>query len=72
MGTVFSATVVRVAVPGRTPPYALAYVDLDDGPRILSHALDTSHAFAPHERVELVGRTEQGDPVVASTKRTAR
>ena len=37
-GTVWSATVVRVPVPGRTPPYALAYVDLDGGPRILAHA----------------------------------
>jgi uncharacterized protein len=36
-GTVWSATVVRVAVPGRNPPYGLAYVDLDDGPRILAH-----------------------------------
>jgi uncharacterized OB-fold protein len=36
-GTVWSATVVRIAVPGRTPPYGLAYVDLDDGPRVLAH-----------------------------------
>jgi uncharacterized OB-fold protein len=32
--------VVRIPVPGRTPPYALAYVDLDDGPRVLAHADD--------------------------------
>jgi uncharacterized OB-fold protein len=37
-GTVWSATCVRVPVPGREPPYGLAYVDLDDGPRILAHA----------------------------------
>lgn len=36
-GTVWSATVVRIPVPGREPPYALAYVDLDDGPRVLAH-----------------------------------
>jgi uncharacterized OB-fold protein len=39
-GTVWSATVVRIPVPGRTPPYALAYVDLDEGPRVLAHADD--------------------------------
>ena len=39
-GTVWSATVVRIPVPGRMPPYALAYVDLDDGPRVLAHADD--------------------------------
>jgi len=37
LGTVWSATVVRIPVPGRTPPYGLAYVDLDDGPRVLAH-----------------------------------
>ena len=36
-GTVWSSTVVRIPVPGRTPPYALVYVDLDDGPRVLAH-----------------------------------
>lgn len=36
-GTVWSSTVVRIPVPGRTPPYSLAYVDLDDGPRVLAH-----------------------------------
>lgn len=38
-GTVWSSTVVRIPVPGRTPPYSLAYVDLDDGPRVLAHVL---------------------------------
>jgi uncharacterized protein len=37
LGTVWSATVVRIPVPGRTPPYGLAYVDLDEGPRVLAH-----------------------------------
>ena len=36
-GTVWSSTCVRVPVPGRSPPYGLAYVDLDDGPRVLVH-----------------------------------
>lgn len=33
----WSATVVRIPVPGREPPYALAYLDLDDGPGVLTH-----------------------------------
>lgn len=37
-GTVWSATVVRIPVADRAPPYALAYVDLDDGPRVLAHS----------------------------------
>ncbi|MGH9245449.1 MAG: Zn-ribbon domain-containing OB-fold protein [Acidimicrobiales bacterium] len=64
-GTVFSATVLRVPVPGRTPPYGLAYVDLDDGPRILAHVRgphDT--ALAPNDRVKLSGTSDEGDPDV--------
>src|SRR5688572_4991891 len=57
-GTVFSATVLRVPVPGRTPPYGLAYVDLDDGPRILAHVRGSNEeALAPNDRVELTGTT---------------
>jgi uncharacterized protein len=37
-GTVWSSTVIRVPIPGRTPPYGVAYVDLDDGPRVTVHA----------------------------------
>lgn len=62
---VFAATVLRVPVPGRTPPYGLAYVDLDDGPRILAHVDQTARALRPHERVSLMGVTAEGDPLVA-------
>ncbi|MEU6075747.1 OB-fold domain-containing protein [Micromonospora sp. NPDC047074] len=34
-GTVWAATVVHIDVGARQPPYGLAYVDLDDGPRVL-------------------------------------
>jgi uncharacterized OB-fold protein len=64
-GTVFSATVLRVPVPGRTPPYGLAYVDVDDGPRLLAHVRGHDDAaLAPNDRVVLVGTTDQGDPLV--------
>lgn len=64
-GTVWSSTVVRIPVPGRTPPYGLAYVDLDDGPRVLAHVL--GDAAAAHEpvpigsRVRLAGVSADGD-----------
>lgn len=35
-GAVWSATVVRIDVPGHPAPRVLAYVDLNDGPRILA------------------------------------
>jgi len=62
--TVFAATVLRVPVPGRAPPYALAYVDLDDGPRVLAHVDRTDSALVPGTSVWLAGTTEQGDPLV--------
>ena len=66
-GTVWSSTVVRIQVPGRTPPYALAYVDLDDGPRLLAHVRQPAgdvDRVAPGTPVELVGTTDAGDPLV--------
>lgn len=60
-GTVWAATVVHVAVPGRTPPYGLAYVDLDDGPRVLAHAPERT---AVGIRVRLAPKTAAGDLAV--------
>ena len=59
-GTVWSATVVRIPVPGREPPYALAYVDLDDGPRVLSH-LDCADALDVGTRVRLTAPAADPD-----------
>ncbi len=63
-GTVFSSTVLRVPVPGRTPPFTLAYVDMDDGPRILAHVDGPDEVLVPGSQATLSGWTEQGDPVV--------
>ena len=61
-GTVWSSTVVRIPVPGRTSPYPLAYVDLDDGPRILAHVVDSGDTAAPvGGRVRLVAPSADGD-----------
>jgi uncharacterized protein len=36
-GAVWSSTVIAIPVGQWKPPFALAYVDLDDGPRVLVH-----------------------------------
>lgn len=68
-GTVYAATVVRIPVGDRTAPYALAYVDLDDGPRVLAAtppaAGDETSGVPVGSRVRLVGVSEAGDPVAA-------
>lgn len=67
-GTVFASTVVRIPVGTRVPPYGLAYVDLDDGPRVLAATAvgpDGATVAVPvGARVRLVGVGEAGDPVV--------
>lgn len=64
-GTVWSSTVVRIPVPGRAPPYALVYVDLDDGPRILAHVgagpRQAESAVPIGTRVRLGPPTADGD-----------
>lgn len=60
-GTVWSATVVRIPVGERRPPFALAYLDLDDGPRLLVH-LDRPSAPAIGARARVTG-TDHGDLV---------
>ena len=64
LGTVWSSTVVRVPVPGRTPPYGMAYVDLDDGPRVLVHVAGAPERLAVGARVKLVAQGPEGDVVV--------
>jgi uncharacterized protein len=36
-GTAWTSTVVQIPVGTRRPPFGLAYLDLDDGPRVLVH-----------------------------------
>lgn len=62
-GTVWSSTVIRIPVPGRTPPYALVYVDLDDGPRVLAHT-GSGDAVRIGSRVRLRGADDAGDLLV--------
>lgn len=62
-GTVYSATVVRIAVGDREPGYALAYVDLDDGPRVLAHVSGPAMPARVEARVRLIA-SRTGDPTV--------
>jgi uncharacterized OB-fold protein len=67
-GTVWSSTVVRVAVPGRTPPYAMAYVDLDDGPRVLAHVAGPPQRLSVGARVTLTSPGPHGDVMVEEVR----
>lgn len=66
VGTVWSATTIRLPVGRWSPPYGLAYVDVDDGPRVLVHVgVDP----IPHagDRVEFVD--DEGDLVAVGEVR---
>lgn len=64
-GRVWSSTIVRVPVPGRTPPYAMAYVDIDEGPRVLAHLHGETDAPVPiGTAVMFVEASAEGDLVV--------
>lgn len=58
-GSVWAVTVLHVAAGDRDVPYRLAYVDLDDGPRVLVHLLQYAAIGA---RVRLAPPTVTGDP----------
>lgn len=60
-GTVWSSTVVHLDIDDIDPPYGLAYVDLDDGPRILVHTVEAGSPIPVGTRVELSGTTARGD-----------
>lgn len=60
-GTVWAVTVVHVAGrPGDAVPYTLAYVDLDDGPRVLTRI--NGDGAQVGARVTLTAATGDGDP----------
>jgi uncharacterized OB-fold protein len=61
-GTVWAGTVVHLPVGRRRPPFALAYVDLDDGPRVLAH-VTVPVALRTGSRARIVGG-DDGDVLV--------
>jgi uncharacterized protein len=60
-GAVWSSTVVAIPVGERRPPFGLAYLDLDDGPRVLVHLAEPA-VLPPGTRLRVTG-TERGDLV---------
>ena len=66
-GVVWSSTVVRIPIPGREPPFGLAYVDIDDGPRILAHVRSDSVSAIPvGSRVRITANSRDGDLEVST------
>ncbi len=62
-GTIWATTRVHIpAFPGDDVPYVLAYVDLDDGPRVLLRLTNTPDGAAVGDRVRLGAETESGNP----------
>lgn len=60
-GTIYSLTTMRLPVdPGLPPPYLLALVDLDEGPRLLTN-IDAKTA-AIGDRVRVAWRQREGLP----------
>ena len=65
-GTVWAGTVVHLPVGHRKPPFALAFVDLDDGPRVLAHVVP-AEALPVGSRARIIGEDE-GDIVVRGVR----
>lgn len=61
-GVVWSSADVHLAVGHREPPFTLAQVDLDNGPRVLA-TVRPSGELPPGTRVEVIGQLD-GDVVV--------
>jgi uncharacterized OB-fold protein len=58
-GTTWSSTIVAIPVGERRPPFGLAYLDLDDGPRVLVHLAEPA-VLALNTRLRVTG-TDRGD-----------
>lgn len=63
-GSMWASTVVAIPVGLRTPPFALGYIDLDDGPRVLAHLTEPT-ALPIDTRVTVTG-VEHGDLVATA------
>lgn len=64
-GVVWASATVHLRVGDRTPPFTLAYVDLDDGPRILA-TVQPSVELLAGVRVRIIGTDVHGDILVAA------
>jgi len=62
-GQVWSSTVVAIPVGTHRPPFGLAYLDLDDGPRVLVHLAEPA-VLELGARLEITG-TDDGNLVAS-------
>jgi hypothetical protein len=67
-GAAWSSTVVAIPVGERRPPFGIAYLDLDDGPRVMVH-LDEPAVLPLGARLRITG-TDRGD-LVAGVEATS-
>lgn len=70
-GVIFASTCMRVGVPNHAPPYAIAYLVLDDGPRVFVH----TEGDAPTpvgSRARIVRVSELGDLVARADDETPK
>jgi uncharacterized OB-fold protein len=66
-GSAWSSTVVAIPVGSRRPPFGIAYLDLDDGPRVFVHLAEPA-VLPLGARLRITG-TDRGD-LVASVDNT--
>ena len=62
-GSAWSSTVVAIPVGERRPPFGIAYLDLDDGPRVMVHLAEPV-VLPLGARLRITG-TERGDLVAS-------
>jgi hypothetical protein len=67
-GSAWSSTVVAIPVGERRPPFGIAYLDLDDGPRVMVHLAEPA-VLPLGARLRITG-TDRGD-LVASVEETS-
>lgn len=66
-GTTWASTVISIPVGTRKSPFGLAYLDLDDGPRVLVHLAEAA-VLEPMARLEITD-TDDGDLVATREAR---
>lgn len=59
-GEIFASTCLRVRVPGHEPPFGMAYLLLDEGPRIFVHT-EGGDPLPAGSRAAVTAITESGD-----------
>jgi uncharacterized OB-fold protein len=67
-GSAWSSTVVAIPVGERRPPFGIAYLDLDDGPRVMVHLAEPA-VLPLGSRLRITG-TDRGD-LLATTEESS-